>query len=143
MPRRSLVDARAAQHFNHFGITLVDDAAAGNFQTPEFFRAAEAKIRYANSRGIIVDIAFFGPDGLIDRLLPAHADREKWFTYALSRLAAFDVTWQGIEGWESYPDGRALLREINDYITNLDPYKHPRSTRASVSSGPLVDDGWL
>ena len=139
---RSLVDTRASQHFNHLGITLVD-VTAGSFQTPDFFRAAEAKLRYANQKGIIVDVAFFGPDGLMERLLPTRADREKWFRYALSRLAAFDVTWQGIEGWESYDDGRALLKEINEYIGNLDPYKHPRSTRASLSSGPLVDDGWL
>ena len=79
----------------------------------------------------------------MDRLLPTHNDREKWFTYALSRLAAYDVTWQGIEGWETYDNGRALLKEIADFLSNLDPYKHTRSTRTNASSGPLVDDGWL
>ncbi len=140
---KSLVDTRAAQHFNHLGITLVEDAAGNNFQSPDFFRAAEEKLRYANQKGIIVDIAFFGPNGLMDRLLPTRNDRQKWFTYALSRLAAFDVTWQGIEGWESYDDGRALLKEIADYLSNLDPYKHTRSTRANITAGPMVDDGWL
>lgn len=138
---KSLVDTRASQHFNHLGITLVDGTA--DFQSPEFFRAVEEKLRYANQKDIIVDIAFFGPNGLMDRLLPSHSAREKWFTYAVSRLAAFDVTWQGIEGWESYDNGRDLLKEIAEYLTNLDPYKHLRSTRASLSSGPLVDDGWL
>ena len=140
---RSLVDTRASQHFNHLGITLVDDSSGANFRTPEFFRAAEAKIAYANGKGIIVDVAFFGPNGLMDRLLPTHNDREKWFTYALSRLAAYDVTWQGLEGWETYNDGRALLKEIFGYVANLDPYKHTRSSRTNASSGPLVDDGWL
>lgn len=140
---RSLVDTRAGQHFNHLGITLVDESAATTFRTPEFFRTAEAKLAYANSKGIIVDVAFFGPNGLMDRLLPARSDREKWFTYALSRLAAFDVTWQGLEAWETYDDGRALLKEISDYLADLDPYKHPRSSRAGSSCGPLVDDGWL
>ena len=133
---KSLVDTRAAQHFNHLGVTLVDESSGNNFQSPEFFRAAEEKLRYANQKGIIVDIAFFGPNGLMDRLLPTRNDRQKWFTYALSRLAAFDVTWQGIEGWESYDDGRELLKEIADYLSNLDPYKHTRSTRANVTSGP-------
>lgn len=140
---KSLVDTRATQHFNHLGVTLVDETTRTNFQSSEFFRAAEEKLRYANQKGIIVDIAFFGPNGLMDRLLPTRADRQKWFTYALSRLAAFDVTWQGIEGWESYDDGRELLKEIADYLSNLDPYKHTRSTRANVTSGPMVDDGWL
>jgi len=140
---QSLVDTRAAQHFNHLGVTLVDEASASNFQSPEFFHAAEEKLRYANQKGIIVDLAFFGPNGLVDRLLPTHNDRTKWFTYALSRLAAYDVTWQGIEGWESYDNGRELLKEIGDYLSALDPYKQTRSTRTNASSGPLVDDGWL
>jgi Domain of unknown function (DUF5060)/Putative collagen-binding domain of a collagenase len=140
---KSLVDTRASQHFNHLGITLVENATGANFQSPDFFRAAEEKLRYANQKDIIVDIAFFGPDGLMNRLFPTHNDREKWFTWAVSRLAAFDVTWQGIEGWESYENGRDLLKEIADDLTKLDPYKHVRSTRANISSGPLVDDGWL
>ena len=140
---KSLVDLRASQHFNHLGVTLVDESSTGDFQSPQFFRTAEEKLRYANQQGIIVDIAFFGPNGLMDRLLPSRSDRQKWFTYALSRLAAFNVTWQGIEGWETYEDGRELLKEIGDYLSSLDPYKHTRSTRANISSGPLADDGWL
>jgi Domain of unknown function (DUF5060)/Putative collagen-binding domain of a collagenase len=140
---KSLVDTRAGQHFNHLAVTLVDETATSGFESPEFFRAAEEKLRYANQKGILVDLAFFGPGGLMNRLLPSHEQRQKWFTYALSRLAAFDVTWQGIEGWESYDNGRELLKEIGDYLASLDPYKHTRSTRTSLSSGPLVDDGWL
>jgi hypothetical protein len=140
---KALVDARAQQHFNHLAITLVDESVAGNFTSPAFYQTAEEKIRYANDHGIIIDLAFFGPNGLMNRLLPAHDDRQKWFTYALSRLAAFDVTWQGIEDWETYPNGRALLKEIAEYLTNLDPYKHTRSSRSSVTSAALADDGWL
>lgn len=140
---KSLVDTRASQHFNHLGVTLVDEAHASDFATPEFFRAAEEKLLYANQKNIIVDIAFFGPNGLMDRLLPSHDARQKWFTYALARLAAFDVTWQGLEGWESYDNGRELLKEIYDFVATLDPYKRTRSTRANTSSGGVVDDGWL
>ena len=139
----SLVDTRAAQHFNHLGVTLADESRGADFQSPEFFRTVEEKLRYANQKGIIVDIAFFGPNGLMNRLLPMHADLQKWFTNALSRLAAFDVTWQGLEGFETYDNGRELLKEIGEYLTDLDPYKHTRSTRANLSSGPVVDDGWL
>jgi hypothetical protein len=140
---RQLADARAAQHFNHLAATLVDDSVAANFQAPEFYRAAEEKIRYANDRGIIIDLAFFGPNGLMNRLLPTREDRAKWFNYALSRLAAFDVTWQGLEGWETYDNGREVLKEIGEYEAALDPYKHIRSTRANTTSAPLADDGWL
>jgi hypothetical protein len=139
---KSLVDTRASQHFNHLAITLVDDASL-SFKTPEFFRAAEEKIRYANDHGILIDLAFFGGGGLMNRLLPAHNDREQWFTYALSRLSAFDVTWQGLEAWESYDNARELLREIAGYLALLDPYKHTRSTRTLTTSAPFADDGWL
>jgi hypothetical protein len=140
---KSLVDTRAQQHFNHLAVTLVDESVAAGFRSPAFYQTAEEKIRYANDRGIIVDLAFFGPNGLMNRLLPSHNDRQKWFTYALSRLAAFDVTWQGLEEWESYDNGRQLLKEMADYLNQLDPYKHTRSTRTSATSAALADDGWL
>jgi hypothetical protein len=116
---RSLVDRRAAQHFNHLAITLVDESHAAQFRSPDFYRAAEEKIRYANDHGIIIDLAFFGPNGLMNRLLPTHDDRAKWFAYALSRLAAYDVTWQGLEEWETYDNGREVLKEIAEYEANL------------------------
>ena len=140
---KALVDARAAQHINHLGITLVDEASGPRLRDPAFFRAAEEKILYANQHGIIIDLAFFGPGNLINRLLPSHTDREAWFTYAISRLAAFDITWQGIEAWEDCDDARELLKEIAGYLSNLDPYKHTRSTRAKLTSAPFADDGWL
>jgi hypothetical protein len=140
---KQLAQTRARQHFNHLGVTLVDESSAATFQSPQFFRAAEEKIRAANQAGIVVDLAFFSGNNLVNRLLPTRADREKWFAWALSRLAAFDVTWQGIEIWESTDNGRDLLKEIGEYLTNLDPYKHTRSTRTALSSGPVTDDGWL
>ena len=139
---KALVDERAAQHFNHLAVTLVDSSAAATFRTPEFFRAAEEKITYANRHGIMIDLAFFGPE-LLTKLLPAAADRRTWFTYALSLLAAFDVVWNGVEAWENYEDGRALLNEIAGYLKDLDPYKHLATTRTLATGAPLMDDGWM
>ncbi len=138
----ALVDDRASQHFNHLAVTLVDQPSAASFRAPEFFRSAEQKIGYANQRGIVVDVAFFGPD-MIARLLPSASARRTWFTYALSRLAAYDITWQGIEAWETEPDGRALLNEIGGYLKTLDPYKRLATTRTLSTSAPLMDDGWM
>lgn len=140
---KSLVDIRAGQHFNHLGVTLVSEADSDRFQAAEFFRAAEEKILYANQHGVIIDVAFMGANGLMNRLLPTREARLKWFTMALSRLAGFDVTWQGLEGWETYDNGRDLLKEIAGYLTDLDPYKHTRSTRTNSATGALADDGWL
>jgi len=140
---KALVDSRAAQRFNHLAVTLVDQASSADFRSPAFFRVAEEKLRYANDHGIIIDLAFFGGGDLINRLLPSHNDREKWFTYTLSRLAAYDVTWQGIEEWEASDNARELLKEIAGYLSAMDPYKHTRSTRTRQTSAPFADDGWL
>jgi hypothetical protein len=140
---KELVDKRAPQHFTHLGVTLVDDSVADNFRGPDFFRKAEEKIRYANQNGIIIDVCFFAGNNLLNRLLPSRDDRHQWFSEALARLAAFNVTWQGVENWESYDNGRDLLKEIADFLNDLDPYKHPRSSRAAVTTGALADDGWL
>ncbi len=139
---KALVDERAAEHFNHLAVTLVDATASADFRKPEFFRAAEEKLTYANQHGIMIDLAFFGPE-LLTRLLPEASERRDWFTYALSRMAAFDVVWQGIEAWENYPDGRALLEEIAEYLKALDPYKHLSTTRTLNTSAPLLDDNWM
>jgi hypothetical protein len=140
---KALVDALARDHFNHVGVTLVDEKSAADFKSPEFFHSIEEKLRYANQNGLIVDVAFFGPNRLLDRLLPSRDARSDWFTTAISRLAAFDVTWQGIEAWETYDNGRDLLKEIAGYLTDLDPYKHPRSSRTMAATGALADDGWM
>ncbi len=54
-----------------------------------------------------------------------------------------NVTWQGVDRFEDYADGRALLKEIGGLLKELDPYQHPRTTGASVTSAPLLDDGWM
>lgn len=138
---KSLVDERAGQHFNHLAVTLVD-AGSPNFRAPEFFRAAEEKIAYANQHGIMIDLAFFGP-GAMTKLLPAENSRREWFAYALSRLAAFDVVWDGIEAWENEPDGSAQLAEIAGYLKAMDPYRHIATTRTLATSAALSDRSWM
>ena len=54
-----------------------------------------------------------------------------------------NMTWQGVEKYEEYENGRKFLREINTYIERLDPYKHPRSTHTVTTSSPLLGDGWM
>ncbi len=40
-------------------------------------------------------------------------------------------------------DGRALLRELGLDLKKIDPYSHPRSSNAKVTSSPLLADGWM
>jgi hypothetical protein len=48
-----------------------------------------------------------------------------------------------LEEFEDYADGRALLKELGLDLKKLDPYQHPRSSNAKVTSSPLLADGWM
>jgi hypothetical protein len=54
-----------------------------------------------------------------------------------------NVTWQGVQEFESDIDGRALLKEIGAAMKEADPFDHPRTGGARVTSTPLLDDGWM
>jgi hypothetical protein len=52
-------------------------------------------------------------------------------------------TWQGLGEFEIDTDSRGLLKEIGELLKKFDPYNHPRSTGAAVTSAPLLGDGWM
>ena len=54
-----------------------------------------------------------------------------------------NITWQGVEAFDEYENGRELLKEIGLALKKLDPYQHPRSTGALATSAALLDDGWM
>ncbi|HEV2172717.1 MAG TPA: hypothetical protein VGR71_04080, partial [Nitrospira sp.] len=63
--------------------------------------------------------------------------------YIVARYSAFNLTWQGVQEFEDFADGRALLKEVGQDLKKLDPYQHPRSSNARVTSSPLLADGWM
>ncbi len=143
---RALADARAAQKFNHLRGLVIAGPAAGayspeGFPAPDYFRRLDARVRYLNSKGLIPDMVLAGPDTLT-RLFPTREDRRRFVRYVVARYSAMNVTWQGVEDFEDYPAGRALLQEIGAGLKELDPYQHPRSSGARLTSSPLLDDGW-
>ena len=77
------------------------------------------------------------------KLFPTWQDRERFIRYMIGRYAAMNITWQGVDAFEKYENGRELLKEIGLLLKKLDPYQHPRSTGALVTSAPLLDDGWM
>lgn len=144
---RALADARAAQKFNHFrGLVLAGgvggqwDASGPNL---DFFRRLDARVRYLNEKGLVADLILAGGARTLTRLLPSPADLRRFVRFLAGRYAAYNVTWQGVDEFEEYADGRALLKEIGDYLKEFDPYHHPRTTGARVTSTVLLDDGWM
>jgi hypothetical protein len=48
-----------------------------------------------------------------------------------------------VQEFETYQNGRDLLKEVGGLIRKLDPFDHPRSTHARNTSAALLEDGWM
>jgi hypothetical protein len=147
---RVLVDTRAGQRFNHMrGFILGDEAAAaraipGPDQIlPQHFQAVDERVRYLNEKGITYDVILAGKAGHLEKLLPNWRHRERYIRYLVARYAAMNITWLGVEEFETYKEGGVLLKQIGQLLQQLDPYRHPRSTHAAATSAPLAGDGWM
>ena len=145
-----IVDARAAQKFNHIrGLVLgTDQQATHIFPSPErpdvsYFRHLDECVRYMNQKGIVADLILAGPNNQLTRLFPNWKQRQRYIAYIVARYAPFNVTWQGLQAFETYDTGRALLKEIGGLLQQMDPYNHPRTSGNLATSGPLLDDKWM
>jgi hypothetical protein len=144
---RATVDARTTQKFNHLrGIVVA--GSNGVYSSPDapdlaFFKRLDERVRYLNAKGLIADLVLAGGPGTLTRLFPGADQRRRFVRHVVARYAAMNVTWQGVDEFEDYQDGRALLKEIGAAIKQFDPYQHPRTTGARFTSTPLLDDGWM
>ncbi len=146
----ALVDKRAEQKFNHMrGLALgLEENAKEVLADPdrpnvEHFRELDRRIGYLNAKGLTYDVLFAGDRNELVELLPERRQRERYVRYLVARLAAFNVTWQGVQEFEEYEDGRKILKELYTAVRKNDPYDHPRSTHSLRSSSPLIEDGWM
>jgi hypothetical protein len=121
------------------------DAAYKDPDQPDtgYFRELDQRILYMNKQGITADLVLGGDQNHLAKALPNYAQRERYIRYVISRYAPMNVTWQGVQEFEEYEDGRALLKEIGLLLKKLDPYGHPRSTHTVATSAPLAVDGWM
>jgi hypothetical protein len=145
-----IVDRRAAQKFNHMrGLVLgPPDVAAHAFPSadrpaPAYFQRLDERVRYLNRKGLVADLILGGSQNQLARMFPNWEQRRRYVSYVVGRYAPFNVTWQGLEDFETYEHGRALMKEIGGLLKELDPYQHPRSSGSLATSGALLDDGWM
>jgi len=145
-----LVEARAKQKFNHLRGLLIGgkEDAAKIFANPDrpdvaHFRELDQRILAMNRKGLVADLVLAGDENHLADLFPAWQQRERYIRFVVARYAAMNVTWQGVQEFEEYQDGRALLKEIGLLIKKYDPYNHPRSTHTTATSAPLAGDGWM
>jgi len=145
---QTLADARAKQKFNHLRGWLLGGPEDRAFTAPDapdlaWFQRLDRRIRYLNEKGIVADLVLAGGADQMVKLFPTWEQRRRFIRFVAGRYAAMNVTWQGVDGFESYSDGRVLLKEIGGLLKELDPYQHPRTTAARMTSAPLLDDGWM
>jgi hypothetical protein len=98
------------------------------------FQRLDSRVRYLNQKGITADLILAGGAGLLTKTFPSWEQRRRFIRYLVGRYGAMNVTWQGVDRFEDYPDGRALLKEIGGLLKQLDLYQHPRTTGARVTS---------
>jgi hypothetical protein len=144
---RSLADARAAQKFNHMRGWIMDGASDAAYSGPDApkldqFRRLDDRVRYLNSKGITADLILAAGNNTLPKLFPNWEQRQRFVRYLVARYGASNVTWQGLQFFEDDLDARALLKEIGGLLKQFDPYQHPRTSGARITSGPLLDDGW-
>ena len=145
---RAVADARAAQKFNHLRGLVLGEGTELGFLAPgsvdlAYFQRLDQRIAYINSKGMVADLVLAPSPAALLRLLPDPAAQRRFIRFLVGRCAARNVTWQGLAEFESQAGTRAVLHETGTLIRQLDPYQHPRTTGARVTSAPLLDDGWM
>ena len=140
----------AGNKFTHFRGSILGSAAdrARVWMGPDkpntaYFDELDRRVLAIHKRGMAIDLMLASDPAYLIGLFPDWQSRERFIRYIVARYAPFNLTWQGLETFEEYADGRALLKELGLALKKLDPYQHPRSSNAKVTSSPLAADGWM
>lgn len=142
------IEARAKDKFNHLRGYLLGDNPAKAFPAPDrpniaFFQDLDKRVQAMNERGITADLVLGHANNQLAKMLPDRAHRERFARFVAARYSGYGVTWQLVEQFETYENGRAFCKELGLAMKLYDPMAHPRSTHAAQTAAPLVTDGWL
>ncbi len=144
------LNTAAQNQFTHFRGSILGGMAdrarvylGPDKPNPAYFDELDRRILAVHKRGIVSDLILASNPDYVASLFPDWQSRERFVRYIVARYAPLNVTWQGLEEFEDYSGGRALLKELGTALAKLDPYQHPRSSCAKVTSSPLLADGWM
>ena len=144
------LDQAAQNKFTHFRGSILGSAGdrarvflAPDKPNPAYFDELDRRVLAIHQRGLTADLILASNPQHIASLFPDWQSRERFIRYIVARYAPMNVTWQGLEEFEDFAGGRALLKELGLDLKKLDPYDHPRSSCAKVTSSPLLADGWM
>lgn len=152
---RAILSQRREQGFTHIrgyllgprpdNRVLVPSAAipAPDEINPSHFQQVDRRVRAINDAGMVLDLILGWDQNHLAEALPSSEHRERYLDYVVARYSAFRLTWQLVQEFEEYSNGRALMREMGSYLKSRDPYQHPRTTHTLSTTSPLAQDGWL
>lgn len=135
--------------FTHLRLSILGDAADARRVFPNgrpqeaYFAELDRRVREVNKRGIVADLVLAANPDVITALFPDWQSRQRLVRFLVARYAPMNITWEGLGEFEDYAHSRALLKEIGLELKKTDPYLHPRSTSARMTSTPLLGDGWM
>lgn len=140
-----MLDSVAANKFNHVRAQLLEPSAFAGRDQPNlaYFAELDRRILAVHKKGITTDAMLGADPGSYAKLFPDWQSRKRFVRYIVGRYAALNVTWQGFEQFEGHASARAILKEQGLALKELDPYDHPRSTNAKLTSSPFLADGWM
>ncbi len=144
-----ILNVRAGQKFTHMrgiilGLKEQQSKAwpAPDHPNPDYFSELDQRILAIHRKGMVADLILADGQGALTELLPAWRDRQRFIRYIVARYAPMNITWQGVREFETYENGRALLKEIGALLQETDPYNHPRTTSTVATSSDVMPDGW-
>lgn len=134
------IDALATAKFTHASVSIMPP---GEMPDLAHFAKLDAEILALNEKGLVADLILAPGAAELMKRFPVYSDRERYLQYVIGRYSAFNVTWQLAGEFETGENLRAMLRELGLLLRKNDPYSHPRSSRARVTSSPLGGDQWM
>lgn len=145
---QSWLETRAAQKFNHVRGYAIGGPDRSTWTTPDkpdiaFHKTLDDRIAQMNRKGIVADMILGHDKDHLRKVFPSAAQRERYIRYMVARYSAYNITWQLVQEFEEYSDGRALMKQLGTVLKNADMYAHPRTTHTTSTSSPLLADGWM
>jgi hypothetical protein len=142
------LERRVKEKYNHIRGYLFGPAVARAFPAPDrpdtaHFRELDDRIRAMNEKGVTADLVLGQAGNQLAKMLPTRQHRERFARYVAARYSAYGITWQLVEQFESYENGRQFCRELAASLRQFDPMSRPRTAHAAQTAAPLVRDGWL
>ncbi len=145
----AMAQERSEQGFTHMRASVLPQPGRGAQPfgpegEPEvgYFQELDRRVELLHRLGIVTDLVLAESGDHLEELFPRRRSQEWYVRYACARYSAYSVTWQILREWESHESGARLTERIAGMLNEHDPYRHPKSTGATVTSAVLSQDGW-